>query len=167
MHGTLDQWHVLHTKSRQEKVLAKELTSLRIDHYLPLIRSVRYHGGRKAVVEAPLFSSYVFLRGTLEDAYRADRTRFVAQIIPVVDQQKLEQELEAIKLALRQDVPVQVYSYLKKGMRVEVRSGPFRGLKGVIEDRKANRLFLQVEMLNAAVSLEIDGSLLEPIGAAP
>jgi len=158
-----EEWHVLHTKSRQEKVLAKELTSMGIENYLPLLKSVRYHGGRKAVVEAPMFSSYVFLHGTLEDAYRADRTRFVAQIIKVVDQEKLEAELHNIQLALAQDAPMEVYSYLKKGMRVEVRSGPFRGLKGVIEDRKANRLFLQVEMLNAAVSLEIDGSLLDPI----
>jgi len=158
-----EEWHVLHTKSRQEKVLAKELTSMGIEHYLPILKSVRYHGGRKAVVEAPMFSSYVFLHGTLEDAYRADRTRFVAQIIKVVDQEKLEAELHNIQLALAQDAPMEVYSYLKTGMRVEVRSGPFRGLKGVIEDRKANRLFLQVEMLNAAVSLEIDGSLLDPL----
>ena len=158
-----EEWHVLHTKSRQEKVLAKELTSMGIDHYLPILKSVRYHGGRKAVVEAPMFSSYVFLHGTLEDAYRADRTRFVAQIIKVVDQEKLEAELQNIQLALNQDAPMEVYAYLKTGMKVEVRSGPFRGLKGVIEDRKANRLFLQVEMLNAAVSLEIDGSLLDPI----
>jgi len=158
-----EEWHVLHTKSRQEKVLAKELTSMGIEHYLPILKSVRYHGGRKAVVEAPMFSSYVFLHGTLEDAYRADRTRFVAQIIKVVDQEKLEAELHNIQLALAQDAPMEVYSYLKTGMRVEVRSGPFQGLKGVIEDRKANRLFLQVEMLNAAVSLEIDGSLLDPL----
>ena len=163
MNGTATEWHVLHTKSRQEKALAAELAGMGIEHYLPLLKSVRYHGGRKAVVETPMFSSYVFLHGTLEDAYRADRTRHVAQIIHVVDQDKLDAELHNIQLALSHETPLQVYAYLKKGVRVEVTSGPFRGLKGVIEDRKANRLFLQVEMLNAAVSLEIDGSLLEPI----
>jgi len=80
-----------------------------------------------------------------------------------VDQEKLDAELHNIQLALSHETPMQVYSNLTKGVHVEVTAGPFRGLKGVIEDRKANRLFLQVEMLNAAVSLEIDGSLLEPV----
>jgi transcription antitermination factor NusG len=53
---------------------------------------------------------------------------------------------------------------LKKGVRVEVRSGPFRGLQGVIEGRaSANRLILQVDLLGRAVSLEIDPTLLDPI----
>ena len=161
--NTSGEWHVLHTKSRQEKVLAKELTSMGINCYLPLLKSVRYHGGRKAIVEAPMFSSYVFLRGTLEEAYQADRTRYVAQIIRVVDQEKLDSELTSIQVALSHEAQLEVYAYLKKGMRVEVRSGPFSGLKGVVEDRKSNRLFLQVDMLSAAVTLEIDGSLLEPV----
>jgi transcription antitermination factor NusG len=47
-------------------------------------------------------------------------------------------------------------------VRVEVRSGPFQGLQGVVEGRCANgRLVLQVETLGRAVSLEIDGALLD------
>jgi transcription antitermination factor NusG len=157
------QWHVLLTKSRQEKVLAQELDAMGIDYYLPLLASVRYQNGRKRRVDVPMFTSYLFLRGSVDDTYRADRTNRVARVIPVVDQVRLSEELTSIKLAMAQESKLEVYSYLRKGIRVEVRSGPLKGVRGVVEDRKANRLFLQVNILNAAAGLEIDGSLLEVI----
>jgi transcription antitermination factor NusG len=56
------------------------------------------------------------------------------------------------------------HPFLQRGVRVEVRSGAFRGLCGVVEDRvKMDRLLLQVDMLGRAMSLEVDGALLEPI----
>lgn len=158
------EWHVLHTKSRQEKALADDLRTRGIACFLPLLSQVRYYGTRKASAEMPLFPGYVFLRGTLDQAYQADRTRRVAQIIRVIDQKQLEWELTNLHLALQAKVPLEPYPYLQKGVRVEVRSGPFRGLQGIIEDRlKDQRLILQIDILGRAVSVEIDGALLEPI----
>ena len=157
-------WHVLHTRSRQEKALADDLRAMKIAHFLPLVRQVRYYGKRKFRINEPLFPGYVFLRGQLDDAYLADRTRRVAGIIQVTDQRRLEWELRNIYLALCADAPLDPYPCLKKGVRVEVRSGPFRGLQGIIEDRLKNeRLILQVDLLGKAVSLEIQGALLESI----
>jgi transcription antitermination factor NusG len=156
------EWFVLHTRSRQEKAIAADLAARQIAHYLPLHREVRYYGRRKCVVDAPLFSNYLFLKGTFEDAYTADRTKRVANIIRVPDQQKISRELGNIHLALLKNAPFVLYPTLVKGVRVEVRAGPFRGLQGVIEDRtKGDRLILQVETLGRAVSFEIDGSLLD------
>jgi transcription termination/antitermination protein NusG len=157
-------WHVLHVKSRQEKILSDDLSGMGVWHYLPLIRQLRYYGKRKATVEVPLFPGYLFVLGTLDDAYAADRTRRVAGIIRVADQRQLDWELRNIQLALSQRAPLDPYPFLCKGIRVEVRSGPFCGLQGVIEDRfKTDRLILQVKMLGAATSLEIDGALVEPL----
>jgi transcription antitermination factor NusG len=104
------------------------------------------------------------LRGSLEQAYAADRTRRVANILPVADQGQIDWELHNIYLALREGAKFDPYPALRKGVRVEVRSGPFRGLQGMIEDRLVNdRLILQVNTLGRALSLEIDGALLDPI----
>ena len=158
------QWHVLHTSSRQEKILAETLTAMGVNHFLPLVKQTRYYGKRKAAVELPLFPSYVFVFGTLDDVYQADRTRRVARIIPVPDQQQLDGELRNLHLALSKDATLDRYPLLKKGVRVEVRSGPFRGLQGVIEDRtRMDRLFLQVQMLGTAARMQIDAALLDPI----
>lgn len=161
---SVGEWFVLHTKSRQEKVVAADLAAMGIAHYLPLLTQVRFYGKRKATIEAPLFPGYVFLRGSADQAYAADRTKRIAQIIRVATQQQLDWELKNLHLALTRQAPLVPYPYLQKGIRVEVRSGPFRGLQGIIEDRLANqRLILQVDMLGQAVSLEMDGALLEPL----
>ena len=160
----MGNWHVLHTKSRQEKVVAADLAAMRIGHYLPLVRQVRYYGRRKAKVAMPLFPGYVFLRGSLDQVYAADRTKLIANIIAVNAQEQLDWELKNLFLALSKDAELTPFPYLKKGVRVEVRSGPFRGLQGVIEGRgTSNRLILQVDLLGRAVSLEIEGALLDPI----
>ena len=157
-------WHVLHTSSRQEKILSDTLRAMGVCHFLPLVNQTRYYGKRKATIELPLFPSYVFLFGTLDEAYEADRTGRIARIIPVIDQRQLDRELRTLHLALSQNAVLDRYPLLKKGVRVEVSSGPFRGLQGVIEDRaKADRLFLKVQMLGTAARMQIDAALLDPI----
>jgi transcription termination/antitermination protein NusG len=157
-------WFVLHTRSRQEKAVAEDLSARRISCFLPLVRQVRYYGRRKALVDEPLFPGYIFLRGVIEQAYTADRSRRIAGIIRVHDQQWLDWELKNLYIALRAQAPLDPFPYLKRGVRVEVRSGPFRGLQGLVEDRlKIDRILLQVNMLGRGVSLEVDGALVEPL----
>ena len=166
--STLDQeagqWFVLHAKSRQEKALAVAITAQDMACFLPLSRQVRFYGRRKVTVELPLFPGYVFLHGSIEQAYDINLTGRVARIIHVPDQRRFESEIDKIRLALAEDAPLDPHPYLKRGIRVEVRSGPMRGLRGMIADRTKNdRLILQVQMLGQASSLEIDGALLDPI----
>ena len=101
-----------------------------------------------------------------EDAYIADRTGRVASVISVANQEKLHWELWNLSLVLgaTSDQILDLYPYLTVGVRVEVRSGPFRGVQGWVADRtRLDRLILQVEMLGQALSLEVDGSLLDLI----
>ena len=161
-------WHVLQTKSRQEKVLAESLAARGIRCFLPLVDVQRTHGNRRARVELPLFPGYLFLQGPLEHVYTADRTKRVAKVIKVFDQAKLAEELRSVELAIRnadKSTKFDPFPYLKRGIRVEVVSGPLKGVRGVIEDRrKRDRLILQVDVLGQATSLEVDSALLMPIG---
>jgi transcription antitermination factor NusG len=157
-------WFVLSTRSRQEKALAADLTENGIAHFLPLVTKIRFWGNRKAKVQEALFPGYLFLRGSNEETYFADRTGRVAQIIPVADQKELTWELQNLAKALDSDTPLDPYPYLKKGVRVEVTSGPLRGLQGIVESRgSSEQLILAVDMLGRAVSLELHGALVEPI----
>src|SRR6185436_18934629 len=90
------RWHVVHTKSRQEKALAEFLAGRAVEHFLPLVRTVRYYGRRKFTVALPLFPGYLFMRGTREDWFLAERTDRVARIIPVADQSGLEADLTQV-----------------------------------------------------------------------
>jgi transcription antitermination factor NusG len=100
----------------------------------------------------------------VEQAYDADRTKRVVSIIPVADQRQIHWELRNLYLAMTRGALPDPCDFLRRGVRVEVRSGPFQGLQGVVEGRCASgRLVLQVETLGRAVSLEIDGALLDVI----
>jgi transcription termination/antitermination protein NusG len=160
------RWHVLQTLARQEKALARDLESMRVEHYLPVQPSVRYYGRRKLTTLLPVFPGYLFLRGTLDQAYAADRTQRVARIIPVPDQQRLDLELGQIRRALEMGATLVPVNRLAKGMLAEVRSGPLQGIVGEVEERsKLGRLILRIKTLGQAVSLDIESALLEPIAA--
>lgn len=157
-------WWVLHTRPRQEKAVARDLGALKIPHFLPLTDEVRYYGRRKQRVLLPLFPGYVFLHGSPEQAWTLDRAGRLAQIIEVFDQGRLDRELSAIRRVLESGHELVSHPYLHEGMRVEVKSGPLKGVQGVIERRRGRRrLVLQIEVLGVGSSLEIDGSLLRPV----
>ncbi|MEM9882174.1 MAG: transcription termination/antitermination NusG family protein [Planctomycetota bacterium] len=157
-------WFALHVRHRQEKKLAEVLAAKGIEHYLPLIRADRVHGHRRGSVWLPLFAGYLFLRGDREDLFAADRTRRVIRIIEVPDQQRLAWELDTVRALLRSGAAVYTAPPLTHGTRVEVTAGAFRGLQGVVERlHKPTRLWVQVQMLEQAISLELDAGQVRPL----
>lgn len=162
--ATHERWHVLRTLSRQEKTIDRTLCSAGYRTFLPLVRHVRIYGHRKRSTEAPLFPGYVFLWGPLEAAYFAVESGRVAQIIRVTDQQRLDHELKQIRLALEGEAQLDPYPYLHVGRRVRVTQGPFKGVEGLIDERRStDRLILVIDALGRATCMEIDASILAPI----
>ncbi|MCA3004233.1 MAG: UpxY family transcription antiterminator [Phycisphaerales bacterium] len=157
-------WWVLRTKGRQEKVLAEDLQRMAIPYFLPLQRVARYYGKRKLIVDLPLFAGYCFLQGDRDAAFTADRTGHVAQIIEVPDQHRLDRELAALRLALQSGLVLERCQPLQRGTQVQVRSGPLRGIRGVVDRQgRDDRLVLGVELIGEAAFLEIEQSLLEVV----
>ena len=157
-------WHVLHTRSRQEKAITKALLAAGIEYYLPLTSRGTFRGRRKCVVAEPLFPSYLFMRGTVEDTYFAIATKRVANVIRVNDQLRFASELHHIKCALENRAELSPHKYIEIGRRARVTGGPFIGLEGLVEDHaRPDRLVLQVAALGRATSLEIDADLLEQV----
>ncbi|HEY7091391.1 MAG TPA: transcription termination/antitermination NusG family protein [Tepidisphaeraceae bacterium] len=153
-------WFVLRTRARQEKILAADLGARKIGCFLPLLRVHRTYCGRRIQVELPMFPCYMFLRGSVDDTYYADRSGRVAQIIPVTDQHRLDFELSSLARVLESDTQLDPFPYLKKGMKVIITAGPLKGLQGLIEDKtRKQRLILQIEALGQAVSLEVDAAV--------
>lgn len=158
------RWRVLHTRSRQEKAVAEALDAQGVEHYLPLIRRTRQYARSKRVVLAPLFPGYVFLRGTREEAFGVIAAGRVVRIIETDEQDRLEGDLLNLRRALEVEGTLDPYPFLAAGRQARVRSGPFKGVEGLVEryDR-GTRLILQIYTLGRAASLEIDPALLEPM----
>lgn len=157
-------WWVVHTRARHEKALAAALRRQRVAHYLPLVRRVRMHGTRRAVVEFPLFPGYLFLWGRARECEAAWKTRRVAGILPVVDQARFCEELEPIRRIVDHDEVSGVDGCVREGTRCRVVGGALCGIEGVVLRRQRDcRLYVAVTMLGRSVVVEIDGRLLEPV----
>lgn len=155
-------WSVAATKSRREKQLARALLVRGVQHYLPLHRVSRSHGGRSRDVEFPLFPGYVFVCLSADERLEVLATGHVAQLLPVVDQNGLERELASIDAAIDAGAVFDPCPFLKEGRPVRVRSGPLKGIEGVVDSHGSRgRLVLVVQTLGRATSIEIDMHLLE------
>ncbi len=160
-------WWLVHTKSRCEKALAADLERRGIGYFLPLARMRRRHGGRPVEVLLPLFPSYVFFCGGADERYTVLMTHRVAQVIEVVDQERLKDELRQIHRVTASQQAVNMYPGLQRGQRCRVVAGPLAGLEGVVlRSRDWCRVYLGVEALGQSAELEIDPSLLEIVEPA-
>lgn len=162
--SAIERWHVLRTLSRQEKAIDRTLRSAGYRVFLPLVQHVRIYGHRKRTVAAPLFPGYVFLWGPLDAAYFATESGRVAQIIKVANQARLEHELAQIRLAIQGEAQLDPYPFLRVGRHVRVTQGAFKGVEGLIDERRSpDRLILVIDALGRATCMEIDASILAPI----
>src|SRR5262245_66499981 len=79
------RWWAVYTKSRQEKSLARQLLSLDLPFYLPLVPKVSMIGGRRVKSLLPLFGSYLFLYATPEERVQTLATKRVAHMFSAPD----------------------------------------------------------------------------------
>ena len=157
---------MLHTKARNEKALAWDLFGFGIDYFLPLVRMPRRYGGRRVEIEMPLFAGYVFVACVSgEDRFRVLATKRIANMIPIVDQARVRSELERVRCAVYSPHKVGLYPGIKLGRRCRVTGGCLKGLEGVVV-RRANtgRVFLDVAILGQSAMVEVDITLLVPVG---
>lgn len=157
-------WWVVHTKARHEKALAGDLDKLRISYFLPLVSARRKSAGRMFERQLPLFPCYMFVCGGEEERYATLMTHRVANILPVVDQERIQRELRQIYQIVASEQSVDLYPALKRGRRCRILSGALAGIEGVVLRRRdVCRVYVGVEVLGQSAELEIDPALLEVI----
>lgn len=153
-----------HTRSRHEKALAADLAANEVAYFLPMVERTLIVRKRRFRGMMPLFPGYVFFAGDGSARYRALSTSHVANVIAVVDQERLVEELAQIERALSSPAGLDPFPYLKEGLRCRIKAGPLAGVAGLIVRRGGiTRLVLQIEMLGQAVATEIAPELLEPL----
>jgi transcription antitermination factor NusG len=157
-------WRVAHTKSRNEKALAWQMTKKNVPYFLPMTWKVSTRKRRTYRSLLPVFTGYIFFCGNEENRLEVLKTNRVANIIEVIDQARLLADLAPIEKAIRRQQPLLPHKYIKKGQLCRVIAGPLMGTEGiVVTTPRHTRLVLQVEMLGQATSVEIDMDMIELI----
>jgi transcription antitermination factor NusG len=159
------RWLVYYTIARREKDLMRKLEAAEIPFFGPLIRRrLRSPGGRTRESFVPLFPGYVFSWADDDQRRAALATNTIARWIPVGDERMLVDDLRAIRRLIECDQPLTPEARLEPGQAVRVRSGPLKGIEGmVISRRGVERLLVAVRFLNQGASIELEDVDLEPI----
>ena len=160
------KWYVAHTRARNEKALAGELTRLGVLNYLPLTRRTSRSRAthRLSHSQVPVFPGYLFFNGNDDDRHQALRTNRIAKVLDVVNQAQLVAELRRVDFLLSQTGAFDVANRLAAGDWGRIVAGPLRGLEGVITWYAGGlRLWMNVTILGQAVNTQIDANMVERI----
>jgi transcriptional antiterminator RfaH len=159
------RWWAVHTKARGEKALARHLFGRSAAYYLPLHRHTWKNNGRTFTSHLPLFPGYVFLFGDDEARVAALESNQVSRLLPVPDQTRLVSDLRRVDRMLAAEVPVAPGDALAIGQQVRISAGPFEGVTGTLISHGCQlRLVVEVAFLKQAVSVEVEGWMVEPAG---
>ena len=163
------KWYALHTRSRFEKKVAEQLCEKQFATFLPLRKEVHRWKDRYKPVELPLFAGYVFvqLNGHPDLRLRVLRTPGVVRIVGFGQQDTAvpSEQIERLQRILESNSVVQRHRYLHVGQRVKVISGTLSGVEGIlVRIKNADRLVVSVEPIRQAVSIELSGYEVLPLG---
>ncbi len=162
------RWYAVQTRSRHEKIVARQLEGQGFTTFLPLSSELRQWSDRRKIVEIPLFPGYAFVRMKYQPAERLRAltaegvVNFVGvhgQGVPIPDKQ-----IEDIQSLLAAKVPFESHPFLKVGQRVRIRSGSLNGTEGILVGQESDRLLvISVELIQRSVSIRLQGYEVEPV----
>jgi len=168
--GLLNQarWYAVRTRSRHEKLVAKQLENQGIESFLPVVTQTRNWSDRRKQIETPLFSGYAFLRMVHfpDDRVRVLRTQGVVSFVgvqgtgtPIPDHQ-----IEDIKTLVASRIPYEERPFLHIGQRVRVRGGALDGMQGILVAENGDRsLVISVEPIQRSLYVRVAGYDVEAV----
>jgi transcriptional antiterminator RfaH len=160
-------WWVAHTRSRQEKALARYLLPLEIPFYVPQWERKARRAGRERVSFLPLFPGYVFFRGSANQRHAVLRSGLLVGVLAVPDQRLLHGELAQLRNLQDTGADLVPHEELHPGDFVQITEGPFTGYSGVVLRGQARlRLVVSITMLRKTVAVEFDRAVLAPARSA-
>jgi len=161
-------WYAVQTRARHEKVVAQRLQEGGVTTFLPLVTEIRRWSDRKKSVEFPLFGCYLFVRlvPTSEERLRVLRIDSVLNFVGIRGQGTPipEQQINAVRTLIEEELPWSTHPFLKIGQRVRIRSGALNGLEGILVARNGDRtLVLSVDAIQRSLAVRIEGYDVEPL----
>ena len=169
--GIRPAWFALYVQVNHEKEVEKRLHEKSIDCFLPLMERWSKRKDRRKKLQVPVFPGYVFVHTVLDNYTNVDilRTPGAVSIIrnsegalPIPDYQ-----INNLKMVLTQSEEVLLHSYLKEVTWVRVVRGPLSGCVGLLvrQDPKKGRLVVCIDIIQQAVSVELDVEDVQPTTA--
>jgi transcription antitermination factor NusG len=160
-------WYAVYTKHQHEKTACELLTGKGFEVFLPLYGAKRQWKDRTRVVSLPVFPGYLFLRTNLVRKLEILQTPGVFWLVESGSRtcEIPNSEIEAVRRITQSSATVEPHPYLKCGDQVCIRQGALAGIEGVlVRVKNRYRVVVSVNLLQKAIAVEVDFSMVERIG---
>ena len=120
--------------------------------------------GRQRRSYLPLFTGYLFFRGSVE-VHRLEllKTNLCVRVLDVLEQVELHHDLRQVYELQRRGVPLLPHPDLGVGDAVRITEGPFKGFDGqIVAEKSGLRLVVSVRFIHRAVAVELPRDVLVP-----
>lgn len=151
-------WYALYVRARHERKVYERLVSKNIETFMPNRRVLRQWSDRKKWVEEPLFNNYIFIKIALKNRVLVLQTDGAIRLVTFASIPAVipEWQIDAIKKILVITDEIEVLEKFLTGEEIEVQTGPFTGLRGIIKQlRGTTRLYISIEAIGRAVGVEV------------
>lgn len=166
-------WHIIHTKVRDEFRALENLQAQGFEVFLPTCQVQKKLQGKIKLVTEPLFSRYLFIRlsDVNSNCFPIRSTRGVASLLrfgistdPVIVPDPI---IDCLRHRCALEEPM--HELFKPGEILEITNGPFKGLFGFFEKLQTlpdglSRALLLVEVFGSAQKLKIQLLQLKKLG---
>lgn len=156
-------WFACRTRPRSEKKAERLLDLAGIEAFLPLVYRERQWADRTKVVAFPLFPGYLFARFDLTQLAVVMRVPLLATVVQTngvptpVRNEEIDAVRKLVERARETGVEPEPADFLEPGEEIEVVDGPFRGLRGMLLERRGTtRVAVKLSAIRQAVAIELD-----------
>jgi len=154
------KWYVIRTKPRWEKKVAFQIEKKQLEVFLPILEKIRIWSDRKKKIQEPMFSGYVFVRADETERLTAISNTLGAMGYIFFNKRPAvmrDEDILYIKMSLKEPERISIEEkQIKKGDYITVKRGPFRGMKGFVNDFKGEyKLTVNLEELSTAFSVTL------------
>jgi transcription antitermination factor NusG len=163
--ATPKPWFALRVRTKSETLVSSLLERKGYESFAPTYTLDRRYASRVKRVQTALFPGYVFCRFNPRDLLPVVTTSAVNSVVsfgpnpePIPDW-----EIERVQRVAEHGSSVAPWAYMREGQRVRVQSGALAGVEGyLVSFRNGHRLVIAADLLQRAVSLEIDAAQVLP-----
>jgi len=154
-------WRCVYCKPREAKVAKFYLEKGGFEIFYPLIKEKKKVAGKIKEIHKELFPNYLFVRFSVEDYRTVKYTKGVSRVVlgdngepAVVD----DEIINAIKRRMKDGFVVLEERGFKKGEKVLIKDGPFKGFEAVFlkEIKPRDRVLILLKTITGELKLEID-----------
>jgi transcription antitermination factor NusG len=159
-------WYAIRVKANRETVTAQALKGKGFEVCLPVYEVESHKSRGVQILRVPLFAGYLFARFDLRNRLPVLTIPGVVKIVGFgKDAEPVDpQEMSAVLALVEAGAHVLPHPYLPLGQRIRVRTGPLRGVEGVVVEHKdTHRLVVSVTLLQRSIAVDVERHWVLPV----